>query len=89
MASVAFSVIQAIIVICAFVGVEYFIAPKLSIGAEFTWGFMYTMTGEGVQTNEQYDAGNVVEREYKSASSNDFNLDTGDGSAAINLMFYF
>ncbi len=36
----------------AFAGVEYFIVPKISIGAEFGWGVGYTMTGASSMKTE-------------------------------------
>lgn len=37
-----------------FIGVEYFVAPKISVSAEFGWGYSVS-TGQGVQvTNETY-----------------------------------
>ncbi len=31
-----------------FVGAEYFVAPKLSIGGQFTWGPLYTVTNDNL-----------------------------------------
>jgi hypothetical protein len=36
----------------AFVGVEYFIMPKISIGAEYTWGINFWTQGQGTLTSE-------------------------------------
>ncbi|MDQ3109761.1 MAG: hypothetical protein M3R17_07680 [Bacteroidota bacterium] len=41
-----------------FIGAEYFIVPKISIGAEFGWGFGFTQTGEGRAEVESQDASN-------------------------------
>ena len=71
-----------------FVGVEYFLAPKFSIGAEFTWGFSHVITGEGVETREVY-TNDVETVTNKTATSTSFRLDTGDNAGAIFLMFYF
>ena len=35
----------------AFIGVEYFAAPKISLGAEFGWGFGLEMQGRGKEEN--------------------------------------
>ena len=39
----------------AFVGVEYFIAPKICIGTEFGWRGMFEITGKGKTMYERYD----------------------------------
>ncbi|MBD3637690.1 MAG: hypothetical protein HUJ25_10075 [Crocinitomicaceae bacterium] len=39
----------------AFVGVEYFIAPKICIGTEFGWSARYEVTGESKVDYERFD----------------------------------
>jgi hypothetical protein len=39
-----------------FVGVEYFVAPKLSLGAEFGWGFTINSTFDSVTSSEFFEA---------------------------------
>ncbi|MEO9531092.1 MAG: hypothetical protein ABJG68_06260 [Crocinitomicaceae bacterium] len=39
-----------------FVGVEYFIAPKICIGTEFGWRAMLSQTGKSKYSYEEYDA---------------------------------
>ena len=39
----------------AFVGVEYFFAPRISIGGEFGLGFVYCSAGQSVRTWEYWD----------------------------------
>ena len=36
----------------AFIGAEYFILPKMSLGAEYGWGIGLSTTGSGTQTIE-------------------------------------
>lgn len=82
-----------------FVGVEYFFAPKISVGAEFGWGFGLMTDARGASTIETWNAvDNVVEvDEYEgstSGSSFGFGVDNGVGqtlapSAALNLIFHF
>ncbi len=38
-----------------FIGAEYFIFPKMSVGAEFGWGLGMTSTGDGESTTEYWD----------------------------------
>ena len=74
-----------------FVGVEYFIAPKLSLGGEFSWGLMYSKTGKSSRTTEVYDAlqaGPVTyTREVKSSSL--LNAGIGNAGGSVNVFFYF
>ena len=39
-----------------FVGVEYFIAPKISLGGELGWGVAYQIGFDGSSTTEEWDA---------------------------------
>ncbi len=39
-----------------FVGVEYFIAPKISLGGELGWGMAYQIGFDGETTTEEWDA---------------------------------
>ena len=58
-----------------FVGVEYFIAPKMSIGGEFGLGFKASNTWQGETTKEKWNAAQneVVENTTRSLNGN-----TGD-----------
>ena len=48
----------------AFIGVEYFFAPKMSVGAEFGWGFEFEMMGRESNTSTSEDSdGNWNEAE--------------------------
>lgn len=79
-----------------FVGVEYFVAPKLSLGAEFGWGIGYIMTGEGETVKEYYGpdgAGSTANVTYTRAArtgkSSSFVLGTDNLAGSIRLMFHF
>ena len=41
----------------AFVGCEFFIAPKISLGAEFGWGLGFQTMGASVTTTESVGGG--------------------------------
>jgi hypothetical protein len=59
-----------------FVGAEYFIAPKISIGAEYGWGLGVASTGNGTTTvNQVNNTGTALE---------DFTSETA-GSSAFGL----
>ena len=75
-----------------FIGVEYFIFPKISIGAEFGWGFAYTKQKGSVLTNEVYfngQNGPQVAKETKSvsggSSNTGFSVDNNNGSPSYSI----
>ncbi len=78
-----------------FVGVEYFFAPKISLGGEFGWGILLRSTGEGevkyefldysTETGEQFLSNSTT----KTGGGSTFGLGVDNLSGAINLMFYF
>lgn len=79
-----------------FVGVEYFIAPKISLGAEFGWGVGFSTMGEGAITRESVNAADkaIGKQEIKVSKMNELILDVdrnafGTGNGAIKLSFYF
>lgn len=73
-----------------FVGVEYFIAPKISIAAEYGWGLMISTTAEGENTTESNTAANGVEENtIDTGSSNAFSLDTDVSGGSIKVLFHF
>ena len=88
----------------AFVGVEYFIAPKISIGGELGWGLAYAIGFDGYQIDEEWDAvaGEVKSTKVKTASANQFIVGSDASSNGffeanswlglggnINLIFHF
>lgn len=77
----------------AFLGIEYFIAPKISIGGEFGYSASYGFNQNRTQVYEYWNStqqkvSNVV-KESASGGYKTFNagIDNVDGS--INLFFYF
>jgi hypothetical protein len=86
----------------AFIGAEYFILPKMSLGGEFGWGIGYSMTGASKTTYEtvgQTDMTATPETigttEIKGNKTSSFVLDT-DGknsmwgpSGALKFNLYF
>lgn len=72
-----------------FLGVEYFFAPKMSIGGEFTWGMMLQITGKNSVENERMVQSNVETTTTKEGGALYFGMDNGNSGGAINLSFYF
>jgi len=87
-----------------FIGFDYFFLPKISVGAEYTWGINFWSQGQGSDTYEGLytliGATGPTDNTYttKSGSSSKFGVDTGinsqfgntnAGSAALNITFHF
>lgn len=86
-----------------FIGAEYFVFPKISVGAEYGWGIGYQMSGKGKQTVESINAGTTIgEVETETAGSSKFGFDTdvnqntifgiqgsNTGSASLRVTFHF
>lgn len=82
-----------------FLGAEYFFAPKMSIGAEFGWGFGLSRTGRGSSEVETNVGGTIETTETDGAESGGywgFEVDNGTGStvlgggtAALTLNLHF
>jgi hypothetical protein len=79
----------------AFVGVEYFAAPKISIGAEFGWGFGLAMMGRGSMTHEEVemnDEGNLTTTTIDMSgdyAGTEFGFDVDNMNAALTATFHF
>jgi len=72
-----------------FVGVEYFVAAKISIAAEYGWGLMISTTGEGETTNETFDGTNDNTNTVLTGKSSSFGLDTDVSGGSLKVMFHF
>lgn len=83
-----------------FIGVEYFLFPKISLGGEFGWGFMMINNGKSSATVESQAvnaAGTFVngETELEGAKSGEWHLDTDNNNSVwgpagtLRLNFYF
>jgi hypothetical protein len=63
-----------------FIGAEYFIFPKIAIGAEYGWGLGFQSTGSGTTVTEKQGLVNGVntvgEQTFETAGSSIFGVDT-------------
>lgn len=75
----------------AFVGVEYFVFPKLSLGGEFGWGLNVGFRGDSKINLEVWNPVEleVEEREWTIDKASHFVLDTDNLGGLIKLMFHF
>lgn len=74
-----------------FLGVEYFFAPKISVGAEFTFGVAFRKNFREADTWEfWHEATNSIENRVSiSEGDENFTIQTGNYGGSINLLFYF
>ncbi len=72
----------------AFGGVEYFFAPKMSVGAEISWGINFNSQANGETTTETYDGTATTSSTSETGGSSSFGLDVQPNSM-ISLNFHF
>jgi len=74
-----------------FVGVEYFLFPKISLGGEFGWGFSFNSIGEGEINTENWSSTdyNLETLNTKVGGSKNFNLGTDNLGGNIFMMIHF
>jgi hypothetical protein len=77
-----------------FVGVEYFFAPKISIGGEFGYMLGYQTQRRSTITAEVWEGANLATREvkideYRNGGSTTAGIGLDNLSGSINLLFYF
>ncbi len=73
-----------------FAGVEYFFAPKISLGAEIAWTIAMNTTGDGESTSETWDAATsaVTTTTVETAGNSSFGFDTRpNGNITLNFHF--
>ena len=72
----------------AFGGVEYFFAPKMSLGAEIQWTIALNSTGTGESTSEAWTGTAVESTTTETAGSSSFGFDTRpNGNITLNFHF--
>lgn len=74
-----------------FLGVEYFFAPKISVGGEFGWGPGFGFTSEGKKKCKSWDIQNnsLKTETEKIAGSNGWGFDNGNLGGVVYFMFHF
>lgn len=74
-----------------FIGVEYFVAPKLSIGCEFGWGFMVNGTFESTKSEEFFESvtNTTMIENTKTAGAVAFNAGVDNLNGVVFMFFYF
>ncbi len=73
-----------------FIGVEYFLLPKMSIGGEFGWGFYYGFDLKTEETAELWNGTEVETTTTEQANDATFGLDTDNNYMGnIFMIFHF
>lgn len=77
-----------------FVGAEFFVLPKISIGGEFGWGLAFSSTGAGSSTVEAWNGTGTTTTTTDTGKSSSFGIDTdnnafGMAPGAILVHFHF
>lgn len=74
-----------------FGGVEYYIAPKVCIGAEFGWGVMYHHTLAVTVTEEYYEptTGSVILEDVFTGAQNAISAGVDNFDGTVYMMFFF
>ena len=76
-----------------FIGAEYFIAPKVSISAEYGWGIGFSSIGGGSSTVEEYDFVDDISESTTTENANDSGFavsnDMGLSSGSLGLILHF
>ncbi|MBP9185976.1 MAG: hypothetical protein KBE91_02545 [Bacteroidia bacterium] len=77
-----------------YVGVEYFIAPKISLGAEVGYTLGVQLNGNQRTVSETFDAGtlqtvNVEAKTFRNQGITGFGMGLDNANAGVNLNFYF
>ncbi len=76
-----------------FIGAEYFVLPKLSVGGEFGWGIGFSSTGEGEEVRESWNGTGTQTTTTKTAKSSSFGLGTENSNFGVapggSLLIHF
>ena len=72
-----------------FIGAEYFIFPKISIGAELGWGFAYLNKNDGLLTVESWNATAAIKEGVPFGGGSYFGIDTDNSGGQLMLTLHF
>lgn len=78
-----------------FIGAEYFVLPKMSIGGEFGWGLAFMSTGASTETWESTDGAAIATIEHEGTKTSSFGIDTDSNNTvfgpagSLRLTFHF
>ncbi len=74
----------------AFAGVEWFVAPKVSLSGEYFWGLAMRSNGHSEVTTESFTNNSATSTTVEGGTkTGHFGIDTGVSGASIGVNFYF
>lgn len=75
----------------AFVGVEYFVAPSISLGFELGWGVLYTQTFTNETVSEMFsvESNQVISETIETSGNATVSANINNFNGAITMLFYF
>lgn len=72
-----------------FIGAEYFIAPKLSVGGEFGWGVNFNFNNDTENTFEYWEDNQIKEQIIKTPNDKTIDIDTDNFGGAVYFLLHF
>jgi hypothetical protein len=78
-----------------FAGVEWFLAPKVSVAAEYGWGLRMQSQGDGERDTEEYAIAtgatneSLIQRKHTTGGNSSFGIDTDNNGGVISIFFHF
>lgn len=72
-----------------FIGFEYFMMPRMSIGGEYGWGFSFLSNGGGSTTVLDWDGTASVETETDNATDSEMGFKNDNATGSLVLRMYF
>jgi hypothetical protein len=72
-----------------FIGVEYFIFPKISVAAEYGWGVALKSLGEGETVTATWNGTAEEKVTTKTGTQSSFGIDTDNNNGSLRMMFHF
>ena len=79
-----------------FIGVEYFVFPKISVGAEYGWGLNFISQANGFTITEEFGLADADATEAsvfytngQTAGSSSWGFDTDNNNANLTISFHF
>lgn len=78
-----------------FIGVEWFVAPKVSVAAEYGWGLRMMSQGDSETDTEDYAVAtgatdlSLIQRKHTNGGNSSFGIDTDNNGGVISIFFHF
>jgi hypothetical protein len=72
-----------------FIGFEYFMMPRISIGGEYGWSFAFLSKGGGSTTTATWDGSSSGEAITENANDSELGFKNDDAAGSLVLRMYF